>query len=87
MTLLDIKNLSVNFALPGRTVNAVQNISLNIEEGQTVALVGESGSGKSCSYFLIRVPHIHKAVLPLRTPNCWEHGKTHCKKYGVATSP
>ena len=49
MTLLDIKNLSVNFALPGRTVNAVQNISLNIEEGQTVALVGESGSGKSAT--------------------------------------
>ena len=49
MTLLNIKNLSVNFALPGRTVNAVQNISLNIEEGQTVALVGESGSGKSAT--------------------------------------
>ena len=49
MTLLDIKNLSVNFALPDRTVNAVQNISLNIEEGQTVALVGESGSGKSAT--------------------------------------
>jgi microcin C transport system ATP-binding protein len=49
MTLLDIKNLSVNFSLPGRTVSAVQNISLNIEEGQTVALVGESGSGKSAT--------------------------------------
>ena len=49
MTLLDIKNLSVNFALPDRTINAVQNISLNIEEGQTVALVGESGSGKSAT--------------------------------------
>jgi len=49
MTLLDIKNLSVNFTLPDRTVNAVQNISLSIEEGETVALVGESGSGKSAA--------------------------------------
>ena len=61
MTLLDIKNLSVNFALPDRTVNAVQNISLNIEEGQTVALVGESGSGKSVTALsilqLLPYPH------------------------------
>ena len=49
MSLLDIKNLSINFELPGRTVNAVQNISLNIEKGETVALVGESGSGKSAT--------------------------------------
>ena len=49
MSLLDIKNLSINFELPGRTVNAVRNISLHIEKGETVALVGESGSGKSAT--------------------------------------
>ena len=49
MTLLCIKNLSVDFALPNRTVNAVRNISLNINKGETVALVGESGSGKSAT--------------------------------------
>ena len=49
MALLDIKNLSINFALPNRIVNAVQNFSLTISEGETVALVGESGSGKSAT--------------------------------------
>ena len=49
MPLLDIKNLSIDFALPHRIVNAVQNFSLAISEGETVALVGESGSGKSAT--------------------------------------
>ena len=49
MPLLDIKNLSIDFALPNRIVNAVQNFSLTISEGETVALVGESGSGKSAT--------------------------------------
>ncbi len=49
MPLLDIKNLSIDFTLPNRTVNAVQNLSLTISEGETVALVGESGSGKSAT--------------------------------------
>ena len=45
--LLDIRNLSVRFAMPADHIDAVQEVSLHIDPGERVALVGESGSGKS----------------------------------------
>ncbi len=47
--LLEISNLGVEFHLPEGVTTAVDGLSLEIEQGQTVALVGESGSGKSVS--------------------------------------
>ena len=47
MSLLEIMDLSVSFGDGQKEVKAVQNASLKIDKGETVALVGESGSGKS----------------------------------------
>ncbi len=46
-TILEVKDLSVDFNLHTGIVNAVKNISFKMKKGQTLALVGESGSGKS----------------------------------------
>jgi len=45
--LLDIYNLSVSFGQGASEVQAVKNVSLTIDRGESLALVGESGSGKS----------------------------------------
>ncbi|MGI9387054.1 MAG: ABC transporter ATP-binding protein [Methyloligellaceae bacterium] len=47
--LLEIDDLHTQFFTSAGTVRAVDGISYDVEEGETVALVGESGCGKSVS--------------------------------------
>ncbi|HJS33350.1 MAG TPA: ABC transporter ATP-binding protein [Alphaproteobacteria bacterium] len=49
MALLEVRNLSVEFATNNGVVRAVEGIDLSVEEGEVVGIVGESGSGKSVS--------------------------------------
>ncbi len=44
---LSIQNLGVTFTGGTRPVRAVNDVSLDVAEGEAVALIGESGSGKS----------------------------------------
>ena len=45
--LLEVQNLSVDFNVRDTVFRAVDEISLNLDKNETMALVGESGSGKS----------------------------------------
>ena len=46
-TLLSINNLSVTFTNDGQVTTAIENVSIQVNSGELVAIVGESGSGKS----------------------------------------
>ena len=45
--LLEVNDLSTRFFTPAGVVNAVNEVSFDLREGESLALVGESGCGKS----------------------------------------
>jgi oligopeptide transport system ATP-binding protein len=46
-TLLDVRDLRVEFRTRDGVVQAVNGVSYRVEAGETLAVLGESGSGKS----------------------------------------
>ena len=66
MSLLEVEDLSVSFAVEGGEVEAVRRVGFRIDKGETLALVGESGSGKSVTALSIL------QLLPY--PKAWHPG-------------
>jgi len=70
--MMEAKTICVDFALekkwfkPARYFRAVDNLSLNLKQGQTIGIVGESGSGKST---------LGRALLRLVTPTAQTQGR------------
>jgi oligopeptide/dipeptide ABC transporter ATP-binding protein len=63
--LLEVRNLTVEFATAQGSVTAVRDVSFQIAPGDVLGLVGESGSGKSVSAL---------AILRLLPPQARIHG-------------
>ncbi len=59
MALLECKNIDINYD----QVRAVKNVSLKLEEGETITLIGANGAGKSS---------ILKAITGLKKPTSGE---------------
>lgn len=53
MPLLEISNLTVEFATAHGAFRAVDQVSLAVDKGEVLAIVGESGSGKSVAMLAV----------------------------------
>ena len=45
--LLEVKKLTVQYTTDDAVIHAVNGISFDIEEGQTLGIVGETGAGQT----------------------------------------
>ncbi|MDH6140558.1 peptide/nickel transport system ATP-binding protein [Kitasatospora sp. GP30] len=57
MTLLEVRDLAVEFNTPDGIVKAVKGVDFSVDRGQVLGLVGESGSGKSVTSLAVMGLH------------------------------
>lgn len=62
--ILSAKDVEITFSLRGNKLNAIRKCSLDLYDGETLAIVGESGSGKVYLQRHLLVCLMETAVLP-----------------------
>ncbi|WP_353953028.1 ABC transporter ATP-binding protein [Knoellia sp. S7-12] len=64
-TLLEVDELFVEFHTPGGAAKAINGVSFNLHQGETLAILGESGSGKSVTaQAIMGILDMPPAVIP-----------------------
>jgi peptide/nickel transport system ATP-binding protein len=92
-TLLEVKNLNVDYLASSGTVHAVTDVSFTLRRGEILGLAGESGSGKSTLAYaitcLLRPPATISSGEIVYYPRPFQDGKnnsrvalTRLSKYG-----
>ncbi|MDA9020152.1 ABC transporter ATP-binding protein [Flavimaricola sp.] len=74
MTILDIKNVSIDFPTSKGVVHAVSDFSLSIPQGRRIGFIGESGSGKTTTALA--------AMRMLASPGFVSAGEIHLNSLG-----
>lgn len=72
--LLEINNLTVDFLSAGGATRAVDNLSLYLDQGETLGIVGESGSGKSVTALSI-MQLLPFPAAKIETGDIWYHSQ------------
>lgn len=78
MSLLHVENLAIQFNTPDGTVQAVNDLSFELNEGESLGIVGESGSGKSQTAL---------ALLGLLAPNARVSGRIRLGEHELLGAP
>ena len=83
-TLLDLDDVSINYG----AIQAVRNLSLQVQEGETVTLIGANGAGKTSTLRAVsRLLKVHSGRLRFAGRDISRASPDEVVRLGVAQSP
>ena len=91
--LVEISNLSVDFATGNGAVHALRDVNLAIGKRRVVGIVGESGSGKSTLALALlgllpeNTSAVSRAASRSTARTCWRLRRTTCSGCAAPASP